>query len=81
MIDVHVHPMLVKELTDSRPALLQDARELFDLRTGPQPLSTLLDEMDVCKIDYSVLNLASIVRFRSSRISLGCVVGQDFCHS
>jgi predicted TIM-barrel fold metal-dependent hydrolase len=54
-IDIHVHPLLVKELTDSRPGLLQDARELFDLRTAPQPLSTLLDEMDVCKIDRSVL--------------------------
>jgi predicted TIM-barrel fold metal-dependent hydrolase len=53
--DVHVHPTLVKELTDNRPSLLQDARELFDLRTAPQPLSTLLGEMDVCKIERCVL--------------------------
>jgi predicted TIM-barrel fold metal-dependent hydrolase len=54
-IDVHVHPLLVKELTDKRPSLLQDARELFDLRTNPQPLSTLLDEMKVCGIERSIL--------------------------
>ncbi len=54
-IDVHVHPLLVKELTDNRPDLLRDARELFDLRTSPQPISTLLAEMDLCKIEQAVL--------------------------
>jgi len=54
-IDIHVHAVLVKELTDNRPVLLRDARELFDLRTSPQPLSTLLGEMDDCNIDKSVL--------------------------
>jgi hypothetical protein len=54
-IDVHVHPLMVKELTDKRPSLLQDARELFDLRTNPQPLSTLLDQMKVCGVERSVL--------------------------
>jgi hypothetical protein len=54
-IDVHVHPLMVKELTDKRPSLHQDARELFDLRTNPQPLSTLLDQMKVCEIERSVL--------------------------
>jgi len=54
-IDIHVHAVLVKELTDNRPDLLRDARELFDLRTSPQPLSTLLGEMDECGIERSVL--------------------------
>ena len=54
-IDVHVHPVLVKELTDNRPDLLRDARELFDLRTSPQPISTLLGEMDLCEIESAVL--------------------------
>lgn len=54
-IDIHVHAVLVKELTDNRPELLRDARELFDLRTSPQPLSTLLGEMDECNIEKSVL--------------------------
>lgn len=54
-IDVHVHPLLVKELTDNRPELLRHARELFDLRTFPQPLSTLLCEMDLCNVDQAVL--------------------------
>ena len=54
-IDIHVHAVLVKELTDNRPELLRDARELFDLRTSPQPLSTLLGEMDECGIEKSVL--------------------------
>jgi len=54
-IDIHVHAVLVKELTDNRPELLRDARELFDLRTSPQPLTTLLGEMDECNIEKSVL--------------------------
>jgi len=54
-IDIHVHAVLVKELTDNRPNLLRDARELFDLRTSPQPLSTLIGEMDECGIERSVL--------------------------
>jgi predicted TIM-barrel fold metal-dependent hydrolase len=54
-IDVHVHPLLVKELTDKRPELVQAADEVFDLRTSPQPLSTLLQEMNVCGIERSVL--------------------------
>jgi predicted TIM-barrel fold metal-dependent hydrolase len=54
-LDVHVHPLLIKELTDSRPALLRDADRVFDLRTSPQPLSTLLREMDVCGIERAVL--------------------------
>jgi len=67
-IDTHVHPLLVKELTDSRPGLLQDARELFDLRTAPQPLSTLLDEMDVCKIDCSVLLAIDCQKLHGSKM-------------
>jgi len=46
---------LVKELTDARPKLLENAREFFDLRTSPQPLSTLVQEMDVCKIERAIL--------------------------
>jgi predicted TIM-barrel fold metal-dependent hydrolase len=67
-IDIHVHPLLVKELTDSRPGLLQDARELFDLRTAPQPLSTLLDEMDVCRIDSSVLLALDCQKLHGSKM-------------
>jgi predicted TIM-barrel fold metal-dependent hydrolase len=54
-IDTHVHPLLVKELTDKRPELLQAADKVFDLRTSPQPLSTLLREMDLCEIERAVL--------------------------
>jgi len=54
-IDIHVHPLLVKELTDKRPELLQAADKVFDLRTSPQPLSTLQQEMDLCEIGRAVL--------------------------
>jgi len=67
-IDVHVHPLLVKELTDSRPSLLQDARELFALRTAPQPLSTLLAEMDLCKVERSVLLAIDCQKFHGSKM-------------
>jgi hypothetical protein len=67
-IDVHVHPVLVKELIDSRPSLLQDARELFDLRTAPQPLSTLLDEMDLCEVERSVLLAVDCPKLHGSKM-------------
>jgi predicted TIM-barrel fold metal-dependent hydrolase len=54
-IDVHVHPLLVKELTDKRPTLLEAADKIFDIRTSPQPLSTLQREMDLCGIERAVL--------------------------
>jgi predicted TIM-barrel fold metal-dependent hydrolase len=54
-IDVHVHPLLVKELTDKRPTLLEAADMVFDIRTSPQPLSTLQGEMDLCGIERAVL--------------------------
>jgi hypothetical protein len=67
-IDVHVHPVLVKELTDARPDLLRDAREVFDLRTLPQPLSTLLDEMDLCNIDQAVLLAINCEKSHNSKM-------------
>jgi predicted TIM-barrel fold metal-dependent hydrolase len=54
-LDVHVHPLLFKELTEKRPELLRAADEIFDLRTSPQPISTLLGEMDLCRIERSIL--------------------------
>jgi len=54
-LDIHVHHLLVKELTDSRPELLRSADEVFDIRTSPQPVSTLLGEMDLCGIERCVL--------------------------
>jgi len=67
-IDVHVHPLLVKELTDNRPELLRDARELFDLQTSPQPLSTLFGEMDLCGIDQAVLLPVNCEKSHNSRM-------------
>ena len=67
-VDVHVHPLLVKELTDNRPTLLQDARELFDLRTAPQPLSTLLDEMKVCEVERAVLLALDCPKLHDSKM-------------
>jgi predicted TIM-barrel fold metal-dependent hydrolase len=58
----------VKELTDNRPDLLRDARELFDLRTLPQPVSTLLAEMDLCNIDDAVLLPINCEKSHGSRM-------------
>jgi predicted TIM-barrel fold metal-dependent hydrolase len=76
MIDVHVHPLLVKELTDVRPSLLQDVRELFDLRTAPQPLSTLLDEMEAWNVDRSVLLALDCPKLHSSKMPSNDEVAQ-----
>ncbi len=75
-IDVHVHPLLVKELTDKRPDLLRDARELFDLRTSPQPISTLLAEMDLCKIELAVLLPINCEKGYGSRMPSNDEVGE-----
>jgi hypothetical protein len=74
-VDVHVHPVLVKELTDRRPSLLQDARELFELRTAPQPLSTLLDEMDLCEVERSVLLAVDCPKLHGSKMPSNDEVG------
>jgi predicted TIM-barrel fold metal-dependent hydrolase len=58
----------VKELTDNRPDLLRDARELFDLRTLPQPISTLFAEMDLCDIDVAVLLPINCEKSHGSRM-------------
>lgn len=58
----------MKELTDNRPDLLRDAREIFDLRTSAQPISTLLSQIDLCEIERGVLLPINCEKSRGSKM-------------
>jgi predicted TIM-barrel fold metal-dependent hydrolase len=55
MIDVHTHPVMIKELVDTDPGLWKSTNEVFGFKFPPQPLSIFLMEMDEAGIDKAVL--------------------------
>ena len=55
MIDIHTHPVLVREVMEQDPEMERVVREVFRLRNRPQPLETFLLHMDVAGVDRSVL--------------------------
>jgi len=55
VIDIHTHPVLVREVMEKDPEMERVVREVFRLRNRPQPLETFLLHMDVAGVDKSVL--------------------------
>jgi len=55
MIDFHVHPVQVAELTDLDPELEHAVRDVFGLYVKPQPIATLLGQMEEAGIDQAVI--------------------------
>ncbi|MHA1208439.1 MAG: hypothetical protein ACTSRF_04295 [Candidatus Freyarchaeota archaeon] len=53
-VDVHVHP-LVREIFERESELPSCVRRVFGFGVDPQPLETLLGEMDSSGIDRAVL--------------------------
>ena len=45
-VDLYVHPILIQEALEKEPTLLEAARRVFNIGTGPQPMSILLRLMD-----------------------------------
>jgi len=55
IIDVHAHPVLVKEVLERDPELLRYVHEIFNLTTDPQPIETFIREMGISGISKAVL--------------------------
>jgi len=55
MIDIHTHPVMVKELVQSDPALDRAIHDVFGFFFPPQPLKCFLLEMDEAGVDQAVL--------------------------
>ncbi len=54
-IDVHVHPVLVSEILEKYPGLLEKVREIFYIGTAPQPIEVIFKQMEIANIDKVVL--------------------------
>ena len=54
-VDVHVHPVIIREVIERYPEVASHADKHFDIRSRPQPLKTLLAEMEAAGIDRAVL--------------------------
>lgn len=55
MIDFHTHPLLVREMQQRYPELERITRDIFLIRSSPQPLETFLLELDESGLDRAVL--------------------------
>jgi predicted TIM-barrel fold metal-dependent hydrolase len=55
MIDFHIHPVQVAELMDLDPGLEHAVRDVFGLYVKPQPVATLLGQMEEAGIDQAVI--------------------------
>jgi uncharacterized protein len=54
-IDVHTHPVLVREMVQRHPGLARAARETFLIGNTFQPLETFLLELDAAGLDRAVI--------------------------
>ncbi len=54
-IDVHTHPVLVREMVQRHPELARAARETFHIGNAFQPLETLLLELDAAGLERAVV--------------------------
>ena len=55
MIDIHTHPVMIKELIQSDAALADAIHDVFGFFFPPQPLECFLLEMDAAGVDRAVL--------------------------
>ncbi len=55
MIDIHTHPVMIRELMEKEPGLARAVREVFGLLFPPQPLQVFLSELDEACVERAVL--------------------------
>jgi predicted TIM-barrel fold metal-dependent hydrolase len=55
MIDIHTHPVMIRELIVEDPGLSPAVREVFGLLFPPQPLEVFLSELDAAGVEQAVL--------------------------
>jgi len=53
-IDIHIHP-LVKEACEMEPRLFEWQREIYGLTTSPQPLDTLVSQLEEAEVKKAIL--------------------------
>ncbi len=54
-LDIHVHPVLVREALDKESGLLKAAREIFRIGTSPQPMEVLFYQMEIADIEHMIV--------------------------
>ncbi len=69
MIDLHTHPVLIREFMEKYPGYERMAREVFNIGNNFQPLETFLLQMDVAGIERAVLLPVDCARARKLAIS------------
>ena len=55
VIDIHTHPVAIKESLRDNDSLAEAVRRVFGLFIEPQPLKTFLLQMDISGVDQAVL--------------------------
>ena len=55
MIDIHTHPVMIKELVESDPDLERNIHQVFGFHFPPQPLRNFTLEMDAAGLSQAVL--------------------------
>lgn len=55
-IDFRTYPVQIKELYDHSPELRKPVLDIFGFYCSPQPMSTLIRQLDAAKIDKAVLS-------------------------
>jgi uncharacterized protein len=55
MIDIHTHPVMIKELFENDPELERNINEFFGFHFPPQPLQNFTLEMDAAGVSQAVL--------------------------
>lgn len=55
MIDIHTHPVMIKELVESDPDLERNINQVFGFHFPPQPLQNFTLEMDAAGVNQAVL--------------------------
>jgi predicted TIM-barrel fold metal-dependent hydrolase len=55
MIDIHTHPVMIRETLEGDPELLRAVRAVFGFHFPPQPLAVFLREMRAAGIEQAVL--------------------------
>jgi hypothetical protein len=79
MIDFHTHPLLVREMLLNHPDLPGIVRDVYHMRSSPQPLETFLLELKVSGLDRAVLLPTDVSTTKGCRIYSNEQIA-ELCH-
>lgn len=55
MIDIHTHPIMIKELLDDDPDLERNINQVFGFHFPPQPILNFILELEAAEVDQALL--------------------------